>query len=162
MYWAAGRGYSLPCPPLKGISAARGNAVHKLQYLVGYAAVTTADPLSHRSRMVTLVRCRSVLKPQLLFVRILQAVGGPLTPALRYAILLSAAIMKPSFVLMPTAVDRRRGGNTDDQNSGKRAGLIALGANPLESIRNIRSVEFVTNGVMYDCPQLWPSVGVKP
>jgi imidazolonepropionase-like amidohydrolase len=46
---------------------------------------------------------------------------------------------------------------------GKRADLIILGANPLEAIRNIRSVEFVvTNGVMYDCPQLWRSVGFKP
>jgi imidazolonepropionase-like amidohydrolase len=45
---------------------------------------------------------------------------------------------------------------------GKRADVIILGANPLESIRNIRSVEFVvTNGVMYDCSQLWRSVGFK-
>jgi hypothetical protein len=47
--------------------------------------------------------------------------------------------------------------------AGKRADVVILGANPLEAIRNIRSVEFVvTNGVMYDCPQLWRSVGFKP
>jgi imidazolonepropionase-like amidohydrolase len=46
---------------------------------------------------------------------------------------------------------------------GKRADLILLGANPLESIHNIRSVEFViTKGTMYNCAELWRSVGFKP
>jgi imidazolonepropionase-like amidohydrolase len=47
--------------------------------------------------------------------------------------------------------------------AGKRADVAILGANPLESIRNIRTVEFVvTNGVMYNCAALWRSVGFKP
>src|SRR4029077_1094098 len=47
--------------------------------------------------------------------------------------------------------------------SGKRADVIILGSNPLESIRNIRTVEFVvTNGTMYNCAELWRSVGFKP
>jgi imidazolonepropionase-like amidohydrolase len=47
--------------------------------------------------------------------------------------------------------------------AGKRADLIILDANPLESIHNIRKVEFViTNGVMYNCAELWRSVGFKP
>ena len=47
--------------------------------------------------------------------------------------------------------------------SGKRADVIILGANPLDSIQNIRKVEFViTNGTMYNCPELWRSVGFKP
>ncbi|HYA89196.1 MAG TPA: amidohydrolase family protein, partial [archaeon] len=46
---------------------------------------------------------------------------------------------------------------------GKRADLIIVNANPLESIRNIRKVEYViTNGVMYNCAELWRSVGFKP
>jgi imidazolonepropionase-like amidohydrolase len=46
---------------------------------------------------------------------------------------------------------------------GKRADLIIVDANPLESIHNIRKVEFViTNGVMYNCAELWRSVGFKP
>jgi imidazolonepropionase-like amidohydrolase len=46
---------------------------------------------------------------------------------------------------------------------GKRADLIILDANPLESIHNIRTVEFViTNGTMYNCAELWTSVGFKP
>jgi imidazolonepropionase-like amidohydrolase len=46
---------------------------------------------------------------------------------------------------------------------GKRADLIIVGGNPLESIRNIRKVEYViTNGVMYNCAELWRSVGFKP
>jgi imidazolonepropionase-like amidohydrolase len=46
---------------------------------------------------------------------------------------------------------------------GKRADLIILDANPLESIHNIRTVKFViTNGVMYNCGELWSSVGFKP
>jgi imidazolonepropionase-like amidohydrolase len=47
--------------------------------------------------------------------------------------------------------------------SGKRADVIILDGNPLESIRNIRKVEFViTNGVMYNCAELWRSVGFQP
>src|SRR5580700_7243752 len=47
--------------------------------------------------------------------------------------------------------------------AGKRADMIILDANPLESIHNIRKVEFViTNGVMYNCAELWRSVGFKP
>jgi len=47
--------------------------------------------------------------------------------------------------------------------SGKRADVIILDGNPLESIRNIRKVEFViTNGIMYNCAELWRSVGFQP
>jgi len=47
--------------------------------------------------------------------------------------------------------------------AGKRADVIILDGNPLESIRNIRKVEFViTNGVMYNCAELWRSVGFQP
>jgi imidazolonepropionase-like amidohydrolase len=47
--------------------------------------------------------------------------------------------------------------------AGKRADVVILGANPLESIRNIRTVEFVvTKGTMYNCAELWRSVGFKP
>ncbi|MFZ3218073.1 MAG: amidohydrolase family protein [Candidatus Acidiferrales bacterium] len=46
---------------------------------------------------------------------------------------------------------------------GKRADVVILGGNPLESIHNIRNVEFViTNGVMYNCAELWRSVGFQP
>jgi imidazolonepropionase-like amidohydrolase len=46
---------------------------------------------------------------------------------------------------------------------GKRADLIIVGANPLESIHNIRKVESViTNGTMYNSAELWKSVGFKP
>src|ERR1700678_4814476 len=46
---------------------------------------------------------------------------------------------------------------------GKRADLIILDANPLESIHNIRTVKFViTNGTLYNCGELWSSVGFKP
>lgn len=46
---------------------------------------------------------------------------------------------------------------------GKQADLIILNANPLESIHNIRTVEYViTGGTMYHCAELWQSVGFKP
>jgi imidazolonepropionase-like amidohydrolase len=46
---------------------------------------------------------------------------------------------------------------------GKRADLIIVGANPLESSHNIRKVESViTNGTMYNSAELWKSVGFKP
>jgi imidazolonepropionase-like amidohydrolase len=47
--------------------------------------------------------------------------------------------------------------------AGKRADVIILDGNPLESIRNVRKVEFViTNGTMYNCAELWRSVGFQP
>ena len=46
---------------------------------------------------------------------------------------------------------------------GKRADLILLDANPLETISNIRTVRTVIeNGRMYDSAALWQSVGFKP
>jgi imidazolonepropionase-like amidohydrolase len=47
--------------------------------------------------------------------------------------------------------------------AGKRADVIVLGANPLDNIHNIRTVESViTGGRMYKCADLWQSVGFKP
>jgi imidazolonepropionase-like amidohydrolase len=47
--------------------------------------------------------------------------------------------------------------------AGKRADLIIVNGNPLEKIQNVRKVEFVvTNGTMYNCAELWRSVGFKP
>jgi imidazolonepropionase-like amidohydrolase len=46
---------------------------------------------------------------------------------------------------------------------GKRADVILLDGNPLESIHNIRNVKYViADGKMYDCAELWRSVGFKP
>ena len=46
---------------------------------------------------------------------------------------------------------------------GKRADLIVLNGNPLDDIHNTRNVEYViTNGVIYNCAELWKSVGFKP
>jgi len=47
--------------------------------------------------------------------------------------------------------------------TGKRADLILLDANPLDDIHNIRTVRYViTNGVLYPTAKLWESVGFKP
>ena len=47
--------------------------------------------------------------------------------------------------------------------AGKRADIVLVDGNPLESIHNIRKVEFViTNGTMYNSAELWRSVGFKP
>jgi Amidohydrolase family len=46
---------------------------------------------------------------------------------------------------------------------GKRADLIVVDGNPLESIHNIRKVESViTNGTLYNCAELWRMVGFQP
>lgn len=46
---------------------------------------------------------------------------------------------------------------------GKRADLILVDGNPLESISNIRNVrQVVTGGRIYDTAALWQSVGFKP
>ena len=46
---------------------------------------------------------------------------------------------------------------------GKRADLVVLNANPLESIRNIRSVRWtISGGRVYDASTLWQSVRFQP
>ncbi|MGA7622881.1 MAG: amidohydrolase family protein [Candidatus Acidiferrales bacterium] len=69
---------------------------------------------------------------------------------------IQAATIVPARVM---GVDKELG----TVETGKRADLIILDANPLESIHNIRSVKYViTNGTMYNCAELWQSVGFKP
>jgi len=47
--------------------------------------------------------------------------------------------------------------------SGKRADMIVINGNPLEDIHYTRNVEYViTNGTMYNCAELWRSVGFQP
>ncbi len=47
--------------------------------------------------------------------------------------------------------------------AGKRADLIVVNGNPLESIHEIRKVETViTNGTLYDCAELWRMAGFQP
>ena len=47
--------------------------------------------------------------------------------------------------------------------TGKRADLVILGANPIDNISNIRKTERVMqNGVLYDCAALWKCVGFLP
>jgi len=47
--------------------------------------------------------------------------------------------------------------------TGKRADLIVLDANPLENMHNIRTVRYVVAaGKMFECAPLWRSVGFTP
>jgi imidazolonepropionase-like amidohydrolase len=69
---------------------------------------------------------------------------------------IQAATIVPARVM---GVDKELG----TVEAGKRADLIILDANPLDSIHNIRTVKFViTNGTMYNCGELWSSVGFEP
>ncbi len=46
---------------------------------------------------------------------------------------------------------------------GKRADIIVVNGNPLESIHDIRKVEFViANGTLFNCAELWRMVGFRP
>jgi imidazolonepropionase-like amidohydrolase len=46
---------------------------------------------------------------------------------------------------------------------GKIADLILVDGNPLDNISNIRNTKYVvTGGKMFDCAELWKSVGFKP
>ncbi|HZR26991.1 MAG TPA: amidohydrolase family protein [Vicinamibacterales bacterium] len=46
---------------------------------------------------------------------------------------------------------------------GKRADMVVLNADPLDQIRNIRSVRWtITDGRVYDAPMLWRSVKFQP
>jgi imidazolonepropionase-like amidohydrolase len=69
---------------------------------------------------------------------------------------IQAATIVPARVM---GIDREVG----TIERGKRADLIILNGNPLDDVRNTRNVEYViTNGVMYNCAELWRSVGFKP
>ena len=47
--------------------------------------------------------------------------------------------------------------------TGKRADLLVLDANPLENISNIRTVRFVMkDGKMFESAALWTAAGFKP
>ena len=46
---------------------------------------------------------------------------------------------------------------------GKRADIIIVDGNPLDNLKNLRNVESViTNGTLYNTPELWRSVGFRP
>ncbi len=69
---------------------------------------------------------------------------------------IQAATVVPARVM---GLDRELG----TVEPGKKADLIVLGANPLESIQNIRTVEkVVSGGTLYESAPLWRSVGFKP
>jgi len=69
---------------------------------------------------------------------------------------IQAATIVPARV---TGVDKELG----TVEAGKKADLTILDGNPLESIHNIRKVEYViTGGAMYNCAELWRSVGFQP
>jgi len=69
---------------------------------------------------------------------------------------IEAATLVPARVM---GLDRETG----TVEVGKRADIIVVKGNPLEDIRNTRNVEFVlTHGVMYNCAELWRSVGFQP
>jgi imidazolonepropionase-like amidohydrolase len=69
---------------------------------------------------------------------------------------IQAATIVPARVMK---MDRESG----TVQAGKLADLILVEGNPLDRIANIRNTKFViTNGRMYDCSQLWQSVGFKP
>jgi len=54
-------------------------------------------------------------------------------------------------------------GDTGTVEVGKRADLILVDGNPLDSIHNIRKVKFViASGILYDCADLWRSVDFVP
>ena len=47
--------------------------------------------------------------------------------------------------------------------AGKRADLVVLDANPLDAMRNIRTVRWtIHDGRMYDAAALWTSVRFQP
>jgi len=69
---------------------------------------------------------------------------------------LRAATIVPAEVM-------RRDREVGSIQAGKRADLIIVDGNPLADISSIRNVkQVVTGGKLYDCAQLWRSVGFQP
>ena len=62
------------------------------------------------------------------------------------------AAFQPGVLKVPAPIER-----------GKRADMVVLNANPLDAIRNIRSVRWtISGGRVYDAPALWTSVRFQP
>lgn len=79
-------------------------------------------------------------------------VAGGLTPlqAIQAATIVPARTMK---------LDRELG----TIEAGKRADLVVLDGNPLESIAHVRRARYViANGTLYDCDALWKAAGYGP
>ena len=69
---------------------------------------------------------------------------------------IQAATIVPARVM---GLDRELG----TVEAGKRADLIIVNGNPLDNLKDLRNVEsVVTNGTLYNTPELWRSVGFKP
>ncbi|HMK39613.1 MAG TPA: amidohydrolase family protein [Bacteroidota bacterium] len=69
---------------------------------------------------------------------------------------IQAATIVPARVM---GLDRELG----TVEAGKRADLIIVNGNPLERLKDLRNVESViTNGTLYNTPELWRTAGFKP
>jgi imidazolonepropionase-like amidohydrolase len=69
---------------------------------------------------------------------------------------IQAATIVPAHVM---GLDKELG----TVEKGKRADLIVVDGNPIKSIHEIRKVESViTNGTLYNCAELWKTVGFQP
>jgi imidazolonepropionase-like amidohydrolase len=78
-----------------------------------------------------------------------------------------AAGLTPQEAIATATIIPARAMNLDKETgtieAGKRADLILVPGNPLETISDLRKVtSVVTNGNMYDTAKLWQSVGFKP
>ncbi|MGH9943118.1 MAG: amidohydrolase family protein [Pyrinomonadaceae bacterium] len=106
----------------------------------------------HRAGVPLLVGTDLVAPGHTEFRELELLVQAGLTPlaAIQAATIVPARVMK---------LDRELG----TIEPGKRADLIVVDGNPLESISHIRRTQYVvTGGVMYECARLWQSAGLRP
>ncbi|HEY8561022.1 MAG TPA: amidohydrolase family protein [Pyrinomonadaceae bacterium] len=67
-----------------------------------------------------------------------------------------------SATVVPARV-MKRDKDSGTLETGKVADLVLIEGNPLENVSNIRNTKFVVaNGRLFDCAELWQSVGFKP
>jgi imidazolonepropionase-like amidohydrolase len=131
------------------------------------AAVDGLDPAAARAR----------LENSLAILRALHAAGVPIVAGTDEGIpghslhreielYVEAGLTPLEAIRAATAVPARVMGMEGEVGTievGKRADLVLLEGNPLQSIANIRRVRSViSQGRMYDCGQLWRVVGFRP
>ena len=129
--------------PPRPDAAIREKAFDKMVQVVG---------VLHRAAITVVAGTDQTVPGYSLYREIELYVEGGFTPMEA----LQAATIVPARVM---GLDKELG----TIETGKRADLIVLDANPFDNIHNIRTVQYViTGGKMYKCSELWRSVGFKP
>jgi imidazolonepropionase-like amidohydrolase len=123
------------------------------------------------------LRAQAVAKQSAAVLMALHRAGGPIVAGIDLAVpghslhrelelYVNAGMTPMEAIKSATSVPARAMGLANEAGTievGRRADLMIVDGKPQENISDIRRVESViANGRLYDCVQLWRSVGFRP